>query len=138
MRLLGMMVLLGSFSLRAAAAPPPEKATDPFVISTDTTTYGKRVSQQIPATENKSPVSNDDQEAHAIALLFKEPTWSVEQIAEAVRVDRKTPYRWLAFRTAAERCGLIKPRGKKNATPRRGYKTADGHIEAIARQDDDD
>jgi transcriptional regulator with PAS, ATPase and Fis domain len=38
-----------------------------------------------------------DLEAQALALLFQESWDSVEQIAERLRVDRKTPYKWKRF-----------------------------------------
>jgi hypothetical protein len=43
---MALLLLLSTAALAGANAPVP---TDPFVISTDTATYGKRVSQQIPA-----------------------------------------------------------------------------------------
>ncbi|MBI5395681.1 MAG: exo-alpha-sialidase [Verrucomicrobia bacterium] len=47
-----MLLVLAAATLQGASPPKPPRPpvpTDPFVISTDTATYGKRVSQQIPA-----------------------------------------------------------------------------------------
>jgi hypothetical protein len=79
-----------------------------------------------------------DQEAQALALLFQNPEWSIARIADQLHVDRKTPYKWPKFRKAAEMDGRLKPRGKKEGSPRRGHKTSDGRVEAYVDEDEDD
>jgi hypothetical protein len=71
-----------------------------------------------------------DKEAQAIALLFRQPEWSIAQIAECVGVDRKNLYRWPHFRRAAEEAGTLKPRGPGDGEVPRGHKTSDGRVEA--------
>jgi hypothetical protein len=78
-----------------------------------------------------------DQEAQAIALLFKHKDWSVARIADYLKVGRQTPYKWKKFREAAELAGRLRPRGAKDRNPRRGHKTSDGQVEAYADEDED-
>jgi hypothetical protein len=98
-----------------------------------------------PATSLATPPSTSDesapeidQEAQALALLFQHPDWSIQQIAEHLKVDRRTPYRWEKFRKAAEAAGRMKPRGRKDRRPHRGHKTSDGQIEAYSEDDEDE
>jgi hypothetical protein len=73
-----------------------------------------------------------DPEAHAIALLFKEPSWDIQRIAATVGVCRQSLYKMPKFRVAAEGAGKIKPRVKPNDEDvPRGHKAKDGHIEAV-------
>lgn len=101
-----------------------------------------RVVQEVadlPLTEPPAdPVPKIDKEALAIALLFKHKDWSLVQIAEHLEVDRKTLYKWKQFRAAAELAGKMKPREGRKQTPRRGFKTADGQIEAYQNEDEDE
>jgi hypothetical protein len=85
-----------------------------------------------------APTPEVDQESLAIALLFKNATWSIAMIADSLHVDRKTLYKWPKFRQAAELQGRLRPRGPKAAPPRRGHKTTDGRIEAYADEEDSD
>jgi hypothetical protein len=77
-----------------------------------------------------------DLEAQGLALLFQHPDWSVPQIADHLKVNRKTPYKWKKFRNAAESQGKLKPRGPKDRKLRRGHKTRDGQVEAYADEDE--
>ena len=88
--------------------------------------------------ESKSNACSMDPESQAIALLFKQPTWSISAIADALNVDRKTPYKWERFRQAAELSGRLKARGAKSRLPRRGHKTTDGRVEAYDQTEDDE
>jgi hypothetical protein len=103
---------------------------------------GKSDAPAAPVSEGRAPASQTnpdggvDKEALALALLFQQPDWSIEQIAARVRVNRKTLYKWKQFRDAAERAGKLKPRGLKARTPRRGYRTSDGGIEAYQDEDE--
>ncbi len=85
-----------------------------------------------------APMLEIDLEVQGIALLFKHEHWSLAEIAEQLKVDRKTLYKWKKFRQAAELCGRLKPRGPKDAAPPRGHKTRDGQVEAYADMDVDD
>ena len=93
---------------------------------------------QTPTTPVSTPMLEIDLEVQGIALLFKHEDWSLAEIAEHLRVDRKTLYKWKKFRQAAELCGRLKPRGPKDAGPPRGHKTRDGQLEAYADIDVDD
>jgi hypothetical protein len=71
-----------------------------------------------------------DQEALAIALLFKRPDLSLPGIASEVGVGRQTLYKWPSFLEAAKAAGKYKPKGQcRDALPR-GFKPADGTVEA--------
>jgi hypothetical protein len=117
----------------------------PHLPGTRTTcprTHTDRPPQQ--AVEEQPPAPGADQvleidlEAQALALLFQQPSWSVAEIADHLKVDRKTPYKWPNFRKAAEMDGRLKPRGARGRTPRRGHKTRDGQVEAYADEDEDE
>ncbi|HEY1379754.1 MAG TPA: hypothetical protein VGF55_23330 [Gemmataceae bacterium] len=94
-----------------------------------------------PARAEDAPADADpavtiDLEAQGLALLFQHPDWSVPQIADHLKVNRKTPYKWKKFRNAAESQGKLKPRGPKDRKLRRGHKTRDGQVEAYADEDE--
>jgi hypothetical protein len=99
-----------------------------------------RTTRQIVEAETTEPAMDPaaeiDQETQAIALLFQHKDWSINQIADHLHVDRKTPYKWKRFREAATLDGRLKPRGPKDRTPRSGYKTRDGQVEAYADKDE--
>jgi hypothetical protein len=110
-----------------AAAVPPAPAVGPPTIPTPALA---------PASGESAP--EIDLEAKALALLFQHPDWSILQIAQLLGVDRRTPYKWDKFRNAAEAAGRLKPRGRKDRTPRRGHKDRDGRVEAYADEDEDE
>src|SRR5262249_8682937 len=126
---------------------PPVTMADVRAVQDVTTACGlvKRLKQwgvgQARKPHDPAPDENPpavDLEAQAIALPFKHPDWSIAQIADALKVARKTLYKWPRFRAAAESCGRMKPRGPKGRTPPRGHKTRDGRVEAYAREDEGD
>jgi hypothetical protein len=89
-----------------------------------------------PATPGKA-APEIDLEVQAIALLFKHRNWSIQKIADYLKVDRKTPYRWEHFREVAERIGTLKPRGPKDRLPPRGHKSTDGQVEAYSDDEEE-
>lgn len=100
--------------------------------------FGSPGGPKLARPSPSAPAPAIDLEAQAVALLLQQPEWSVTQIADELKVDRKTPYKWKKFREAAERCGKLKPRGAKDGNLRRGYKTRDGQVEAYAQEEDED
>jgi hypothetical protein len=112
--------------VRPAASPPLlTMALSPGTAST-------------PSETSKPPdaFSDIDLESQALALLFKHPEWTVAQIADHLKTDRKTPYKWAKFRKAAELQFKLKPRKAKDGIVPRGHKTRDGHLEAYDEKDE--
>jgi hypothetical protein len=117
--------------LRNATAAPPS-ATDPQEeAAAPAAIIGEDVG------DSPDPTERIELEDLALSLLFKHPDWTVAQIADRLKVDRKTPYKWEKFRKAAELQGKLKPRGQKERTLRRGHKTRDGQVEAYQDEDSD-
>jgi hypothetical protein len=54
-----------------------------------------------------------------------------------MKIDRKTPYKWLKLLKLAEQTGQYKPRKRKGPIPRLGSKYG-GRIEATADPDDEE
>jgi hypothetical protein len=79
-----------------------------------------------------------DQETAAIAYMAHNKHATMLDIAKAVGANRATLYRWPKLRDVAEKLGRLKPRGMKSRHLRRGFKTADGRIEAVADAEDNE
>ncbi len=129
-----------SAALRAWHTPVAAQADQDAAAPPDTPS-----TEATPATlpaEALPPESGDstpeiDLEAQALALLFQHPDWSILQITNHLKVERRTPYKWPKFRRAAELAGRLKPRGPKDRTPHQGHKT-DGRVEAYAPENEND
>jgi hypothetical protein len=111
----------GQSTVRFASPPAPDARQPPTPVV-------------MPPAATPDPAGKIDLETQALAMLFKHPDWSLPQIAEHLRVDRRTLYKWKKFRQAATAAGKLKPRGakEKDRHPRRGHKTPDGRVEAPA------
>jgi len=118
---------LDGTAIPSAATPPPSTPLPPLPAD-------PQDKDEAPALS--TPLAPEiDLEAQALALLFQHPEWSVAEIADNLKVNPKTPYKWERFRKAAERDGRLKPRGPKSGSPHRGHKTSDGQIEAYTDED---
>jgi hypothetical protein len=83
-----------------------------------------------PRNESPPPkVPQTDLESLALAMLAEDGHITVSQIANRIGVHRTELYRWSRFRSAAERLGIIKPKGRTEY-PIRGMKNAQGTLEA--------
>ena len=118
-----------------AGADRPAKAVS-SAAAAEGTLAAMPAAVPLPASAESAP--DIDLEAQALALLFKHPDWSILQITQYLKVDRRTPYKWGKFRKAAEADGRLRPRGRKDGTPRRGRKTRDGRVEAYVDRDEDE
>jgi hypothetical protein len=115
------------YSLRDWSCSPPVEATLPPAVVPATPPVSQP--QAIPAPLSM-PAPTVDREAQAIALLWKQPTLSLPDIAKLVGVDRPTVYRWPNFLEAAQAVGKYSPKGKKEGSPPRGSKDKGGNVEA--------
>ena len=57
-------------------------------------------------------------QAQGLGLLALHPDWPVKRIADALGIDRKTPYKWKRFKEARKALKATNtiPRGKKHGT----------------------
>ncbi len=84
------------------------------------------VAREAPAPKKKSmdDASDLSLEDKALAILFRNPGWTVKQIAEAVSCSRSSLYRMQQFRKASNSL-----KGGRLDMPK-GSKDADGNVEA--------
>jgi hypothetical protein len=70
-----------------------------------------------------------DPETQAIAVMIKNPGFSIQRIAEIVGVDRKTLYKWPRFLDSAQKAGVYSPKVRGAGYHTKGSKSQ-GIVEA--------
>jgi hypothetical protein len=86
---------------------------------------------KVQPSADKNTSTDVDWESHAIALLFKDPSLSLPEVAEAVGKNKTSLYRSDRVMEVATRMGRYKPRGSGPRRTVRGHKAADGTVEAF-------
>lgn len=114
-----------------AADQPPSPVIAPGIP--EATSKRKAHETESPPSVPPVPVvtSNIDPESAAVACLFTHPDWDLSRIAKEVGVARQTLYDWPKFLEAAGLAGKYTSRKRRGRYGRKGFKTRDGHVEAV-------
>jgi hypothetical protein len=117
---------------------PQPVEEQPSATACENAAQVKRDDEKEPSPADAATAPAIDRESLAIAVLYKQPTLSLPQIAEKVGVSRQTLYKWPKFLQAAEAVGKYSQKKPCNrGRLPHGSRSADGSIEAWREAEDE-